>query len=57
VDSIYGNGRLVCPLHSYSFHAETGECDNTDIAPLRIYETAVRNGAVLVKLGLEKENR
>jgi nitrite reductase (NADH) large subunit len=57
VDSIYGNGRLVCPLHSYSFHVETGECDNPDIAPLRIYEIAVRNGAVLVKLGLEKENR
>ena len=55
VDSIYGNGRLVCPLHSYSFDATTGVCDNPDIPPLRIYETTVRDGVVWVKTVPEKE--
>ena len=51
VDSIYGNGRLVCPLHNHSFDVATGTCDNPDIKPVHIYETALKNGQVLVKLG------
>jgi nitrite reductase (NADH) small subunit len=50
VDSIYGDGRLVCPLHSYSFDVVTGACDNPDIAPLRIFEVAVRNEMLRVKV-------
>jgi nitrite reductase/ring-hydroxylating ferredoxin subunit len=49
VDSIYGNGRLVCPLHSYSFDVKTGACDNPDIGVLKIYTIEVRGGRVLVK--------
>ncbi len=54
VDSIYGNGRLVCPLHSYSFDVTTGVCDNPDIAPLRIYEAAVGDDRVRVRLARAK---
>jgi len=50
VDSIYGNGRLVCPLHSYSFDVVTGACDNPDIRPVQIFETAVRDGQLNVRV-------
>jgi nitrite reductase (NADH) large subunit len=50
VDSIYGNGRLVCPLHAYSFDVVTGVCDNPDIPPLRIFETDIRAGRLMVQL-------
>lgn len=50
VDCIIGNGRLTCPIHSYSFDIKTGACDNPDIDPLRIYTIELRNGRVLVKL-------
>lgn len=50
VDSIYGNGRLTCPLHSYSFDVVSGQCDNTEIAPLGIYRIEVRQGRVLVRV-------
>jgi len=50
VDSIYGNGRLVCPLHSYSFDVVTGACDNPEIANVRIFEIMVKNERVLVKV-------
>ena len=50
VDSIYGNGRLVCPLHSYSFDVATGACDNPDIRPVQIYEPVVRDGHLKVRV-------
>jgi NAD(P)H-nitrite reductase large subunit/nitrite reductase/ring-hydroxylating ferredoxin subunit len=50
VDSIYGNGRLVCPLHSYSFDVATGACDNPEIRPVQIYETVVRDGQLKVRV-------
>ncbi|HPR83776.1 MAG TPA: nitrite reductase large subunit NirB [Pontiellaceae bacterium] len=49
VDSIYGNGRLVCPLHSYSFDIKTGACDNPDIGNLKIYAIEIRDGFIFVK--------
>jgi nitrite reductase/ring-hydroxylating ferredoxin subunit len=50
VDSIYGNGRLTCPLHNYSFDIATGQCDNPDIGALKIYKVFIRDGRVLVGL-------
>jgi nitrite reductase (NADH) large subunit len=50
VDSIYGDGRLVCPLHSYSFDVATGACDNPEIRPVQIYETVVRDGQLKVRV-------
>ena len=50
VDSIYGNGRLVCPLHSYAFDVVTGACDNPEIRPVQIFETAVRDGRLNVRV-------
>lgn len=49
VDSIYGDGKLTCPLHSYSFDVKTGVCDNPDIGALRMYQVLVRDERVLVK--------
>jgi nitrite reductase/ring-hydroxylating ferredoxin subunit len=49
VDSIYGNGRLVCPIHSYSFDVKTGICDNPEIGVLKIYAIEIRAGQVWVK--------
>ena len=51
VDSIYGNGRLFCPLHSYSFDVVTGACDNPEIGHVRIYETRIEGSQLLVRTG------
>jgi nitrite reductase/ring-hydroxylating ferredoxin subunit len=50
VDSIYGNGRLVCPLHSYSFDVVTGSCDTPEIPPVQIFETVVRDDQLHVRI-------
>jgi nitrite reductase (NADH) large subunit len=50
VDSIYGNGRLVCPLHSYSFDIVTGICDNPEIRPVQIFQTMIRDGRLNVRV-------
>jgi nitrite reductase (NADH) large subunit len=50
VDSIYGNGRLVCPLHSYSFDVKTGICDNSDIGALKIYGIKIQGDRVLIRI-------
>lgn len=49
VDGIYGNGRLVCPLHSYSFDVVSGGCETPEVDPIRIYETRIENGQLLIK--------
>jgi nitrite reductase (NADH) small subunit len=49
VASIYGNGRLTCPIHSYSFDVKTGVCDNLEIGVLKIYAIEISNGRVLGK--------
>lgn len=50
VDCILGNGRLTCPIHSYSFDVKTGTCDNPDIAPLPTYPVEIRDGSVWIAL-------
>lgn len=49
VDSIYGDGRLVCPLHGYSFDIETGACDNPTVGQLKMYTIENRDGRVFAK--------
>ncbi len=50
VDSIYGNGRLACPLHSYTFDVSTGVCDNPEIDPLGIHDIRIRDRCIEVAL-------
>ena len=50
VDSIYGNGRLACPLHSYSFDIVSGKCNSPEIGDLPVYELKRSNERVWVKL-------
>lgn len=54
VDCIFGNGRLTCPIHSYSFDVKTGACDNPDIDSLPIYKVEIRDGFVLIDLQTRK---
>lgn len=54
VDSIYGKGRLVCPLHSYSFDATTGACDNPEIPALPIFEASVKEDMLRVRIRREE---
>ncbi|OHD54654.1 MAG: hypothetical protein A2Y33_02420 [Spirochaetes bacterium GWF1_51_8] len=50
VDSIYGAGRLNCPIHNNSFDIITGVCTNPEVANLKIYMVRVDNGEVSVAL-------
>jgi nitrite reductase (NADH) large subunit len=46
VDSIYGSGRLHCPIHNYSFDIKSGKSNSDEIGSLKIYESRL-NGANL----------
>jgi len=50
VDSIYGNGRLACPLHSYTFDVSTGACDNPEIDPVGVHDIRIRGQHIEVAL-------
>jgi hypothetical protein len=50
VDSIYGDGRLACPLHSYTFDVSTGVCDNPEIDPVGIHDIRIRDRRIEVAL-------
>jgi len=50
VDCILGNGRLTCPIHSYSFDIKNGTCDNPDIDPLSVYPVEIRSDRVWVRV-------
>jgi nitrite reductase (NADH) large subunit len=56
VDAILGNGRLTCPIHSYSFDTATGRCDNPEIPALPIYPVRIADGSVWVRFGSVKNS-
>lgn len=49
VDSIYGNGRLHCPIHNYSFDIKSGKSNSEDIESLKIYENKVEKAVLQIK--------
>jgi len=53
VDSIYGEGRLSCPLHSYTFDILSGSCDNPEIDKLIVHQTRIVQDRVQVALSPE----
>ncbi|MFZ2657454.1 MAG: nitrite reductase large subunit NirB [Victivallales bacterium] len=48
VDSIYGSGRLHCPIHNYSFDIKSGKSNSDEIGSLKIYETKIDGDKLLV---------
>jgi len=50
VDSIYGNGRLHCPIHNYSFDIKSGKSNSDDIGNLKIYESRVAGDKLQIRL-------
>jgi nitrite reductase/ring-hydroxylating ferredoxin subunit len=50
IDSIYGEGKLSCPLHSYTFDVMSGVCDNPEIGNLVVHQTRIVQGALQVAL-------
>lgn len=49
-DGLMGSGRIVCPLHAYTFDLRTGEPVRNGCPALRTYEVAVSpSGEVLVR--------
>jgi NNP family nitrate/nitrite transporter-like MFS transporter len=50
-DGIVGAGRVICPLHAYSFELATGSPANSGCGPLRVYAvTAGEDGEILLSL-------
>ena len=50
VDSIYGKGRLHCPIHNYSFDIKSGKSNSDDVGTLKIYETRVAGDKLQISL-------
>jgi nitrite reductase (NADH) small subunit len=45
--------QIVCPLHAYRFHGETGECEQPSICSLKTYPVEIVEG--IVHLGVPRE--
>jgi nitrite reductase (NADH) small subunit len=43
---------IICPLHHWSFHVETGVCTSNPLAPkpLRIFPVVIENDAVWLEM-------
>ncbi|OGV39050.1 MAG: hypothetical protein A2X48_17985 [Lentisphaerae bacterium GWF2_49_21] len=50
VDSIYGGGRLHCPIHNYSFDIKTGKSNSEDVGSLKIYETKIDGDNLKIRM-------
>ena len=50
VDSIYGNGRLHCPIHNYSFDINSGKSNADDIGALKIYKSKIIDDRLMIWL-------
>lgn len=42
--------KIICPHHRYMFELETGRCNRRRCAPVEVYETAVADEAVWVRV-------
>ncbi|HBE01245.1 MAG TPA: hypothetical protein DC049_02050 [Spirochaetia bacterium] len=50
VDSVYGAGRLNCPIHGYSFDIITGKSSSSEVGNLKIYQVRKSDGHIIVDL-------
>ena len=50
VDSVYGAGKLNCPIHNNSFDIITGECTNPEVGNLKVFMVRVDGDEVTVLL-------
>jgi 3-phenylpropionate/trans-cinnamate dioxygenase ferredoxin subunit len=44
------NTQIKCSLHGFLFDLTTGNCDNTDVDNLEVYEIKQENDKILIKL-------
>jgi nitrite reductase (NADH) small subunit len=40
--------QVVCPLHAFRFHGESGECDQSNVCGIETYPVEVRNTTVFL---------
>jgi nitrite reductase (NADH) small subunit len=51
-DGIIGEGKVICPLHSYKFDLSTGEPIGNDCQALKTYSVSISNtGEILLEIG------
>jgi nitrite reductase (NADH) small subunit len=49
-EGMVGGGMVICPLHSYRFDLNTGECLNDPTVCLRTFEVQEQGGELLVRV-------
>ncbi len=50
-DGIIGDGKVICPLHSYKFNIVTGQPLGDDCAALEVYRVSLTgNGEIILQL-------
>jgi nitrite reductase (NADH) small subunit len=47
-DGMLIGAQVVCPLHTYRYHGETGECDQVGACAVEAFPAEVRDGTVFV---------
>jgi nitrite reductase (NADH) small subunit len=49
-DGMLAGEHVVCPLHAFRFHGDSGGCDQPSVCAIRTYPVDVVDGAVCVSL-------
>jgi nitrite reductase (NADH) small subunit len=49
-DGMMVGDQVVCPLHAFRYHGDSGECDQASACALRTYPVEVREGVVMLEL-------
>jgi nitrite reductase (NADH) small subunit len=47
-DGMLIGSQVVCPLHTYRYHGESGECDQPGACAVEAFPAEVRDGSVFV---------
>lgn len=55
-DGVIGEGKVMCPLHGYTFHLATGEPVGQECATLRTFPTTIDSAGDIV-VSIDGESR
>jgi nitrite reductase (NADH) small subunit len=49
-DGMMVGEQIVCPLHAFRYHGDSGQCDQANVCSLRTYPVQVTDGVIHLEL-------